>query len=53
MEEIKAKDIMDAYNKKYDDKVTLGQVKEYLVTHAFFNMPTDLVATIMHDKVLE
>lgn len=52
MEEIKAKAIMEAYNNKYDDKVTLVQVKDYLATHAFFNMPTELAATIMHDKVL-
>lgn len=52
MEEIKAKAIMDAYNKKFEDKVTLGQVKEYLATHAFFNMPAELAATIMHDKTL-
>lgn len=52
MEEIKAKAIMEAYNKKYEDKVTLGQVKEYLATRAFFNISSELAATIMHDKVL-
>ena len=52
MEEIKAIDIMEAYNAKYSPKVSLMDVERYLQNHAFFAMPPELAAIIMHDKIL-
>lgn len=51
MKEISAKAIMDAYNKKYDRKVTIEEVKNYMQTHAFFNMPAKIAAMIMHEDI--
>lgn len=52
MEEIKATEIMEAYNKRYvPETITLKEVKDYLNTHAFFNLHPDVAAAIMRQTL--
>lgn len=53
MEEIEARKIMEAYNKKYSPGKTLEEVQTFLETHAFFNMSPELAAAIMHSDTLK
>lgn len=53
MEEIEARKIMEAYNKKYSPQISTEDVETFLETHAFFNMSPELAATIMHSDILK
>lgn len=50
MKEISAKEIMECWNNAHSDSpCTLQDVKDYLETHAFFNLPTDILVKIMEN----
>lgn len=48
MEEISAKEIMEHWNNAHPDNTcSLEEVKDYLMTHAFFNLPPKVLVAIM------
>lgn len=48
MEEISAKEIMEHWNNAHlDNTCSLEEVKDYLMTHAFFNLPPKILVAIM------
>lgn len=50
MEEISAKEIMEHWNNAHPDSpCTLQDVKDYLETHAFFNLREDILVKIMEN----
>ena len=50
MKEISAKEIMECWNNAHPDShCILQDVKDYLETHAFFNLPTDILVKIMEN----
>ena len=51
MKEVPAKDIMNAYNKMFANKITLSQVQYFLASNAFFNVPAEFAAKMMHDSL--
>lgn len=51
MKEISAEALMRVYNKMFTPPISLGEVKVFLETNAFFHMPVDLAAKIMHEAI--
>ena len=48
MKEISAKEIMEHWNNAHPENIlSLEDVKEYLVTHAFFNLSPTILVKIM------
>ena len=53
MKEIPAKEIMMHWNNAHpENPLSLEDVKEYLETHAFFNLPLSVVIKIMEQDVM-
>ena len=50
MKEISAKEIMECWNNAHPDSPsTLQDVKDYLETHAFFNLSPNILVAIMEN----
>ena len=50
MEEISAKEIMEYWNNAHPENIcTLQDVKDYLETHAFFNLSPKILVAIMEN----
>ncbi len=51
MEEVKAKDILETYNRMFTPHISLEDVEFFLSTYAFFNVPVEFAAKLLYNSM--